>query len=223
MRTAVVIPALDEEGSLPDVLDAIPDHCQVVVADNGSTDCTTEVARARGARVVLEPHKGYGSAVLAGLNALQDDPPDIVVILDADGADPAQAIDTLTGPIIADRADLVLSDRTRTAAPGALTRTQRIGNQFAVHLMGRRTGHAYRDMGPFRAIRWSALQRLAMCDPTWGWNVEMQIKAVHHGLRVVEIPLPYKARTHGRSKISGTLLGVARAGSRILWAVHRYS
>jgi hypothetical protein len=118
---------------------------------------------------------------------------------------------------------MVLSDRTVIAAPGALTTTQRFGNQFAVFLMGRVTGHTFRDMGPFRAIRWSALQRLHMCDPTWGWNVEMQIKAVHHGLRILEIPLPYRARIRGRSKISGTLLGVARAGSRILWAVHRYS
>lgn len=219
---AVIIPALDESENLPLVIPAIPSGVRVVLVDNGSTDPTPDVARALGAEVVHQPTRGYGSAVLAGMAHLQHAPPDIVAILDADGADDPGNLDRLTDPIARDEADFVLSDRTRTADAGALNPVQRFGNAFATALMARASGHQYADMGPFRAIRWSSLCALGMEDPTWGWNVEMQLKAVHHGLRIREIPLPYRPRAHGHSKISGTLSGVARAGSRILWAVHRY-
>ncbi|MBW2255481.1 MAG: glycosyltransferase, partial [Deltaproteobacteria bacterium] len=149
--------------------------------------------------------------------------PDILVILDADHADRPDLLDRLVNPIVEDRADLVLSDRSRTAEPGALTSTQRHGNWLATRLIRLVSGHRYRDMGPFRAIRWTSLQDLEMEDPTWGWNVEMQIKAVRHELRILEIPMPYRPRAAGRSKISGTLGGTVRAGSRILWAVGRYA
>ena len=223
MRIAVVIPALNEAESLPAVLGDIPDHVErVVVVDNGSTDGTAQVARRCGADVVEEPRRGYGTAVLAGMAHLRSDPPDVLVILDADHADPPEAIPTLVGPILRGEADLVQSDRTRTAEPGALTFVQRFGNDLATTLIGVVSGHRYRDMGPFRAIRWSSLQALQMEDPTWGWNVEMQLKAIEHGLRVVELPLPYRRREKGESKISGNLRGAARAGIRILYAVYRY-
>ncbi len=222
MRVAVLIPALDEAESLPAVLADLPSVHRVVVVDNGSTDATSAVARAGGAEVVWAPRRGYGTAVQAGMNHLRSDPPDILVILDADHADPPQRLSDLTSPIEAGQADLVQTDRTRTAEPGALTSTQRFGNWLATRLIAARTGHHYRDMGPFRAIRWTALESLHMEDPTWGWNVEMQMKAVHRGLSIVEIELPYRSRTRGRSKISGSLSGAARAGVRILIAVHRY-
>jgi glycosyltransferase involved in cell wall biosynthesis len=195
----------------------------VIVVDNGSTDDTAEVARAAGAEVVSEPRRGYGTAVLAGITALEADPPRVVVILDADHSDRPELLGRLTAPILAGDADMVLSDRSRTAAPGALTRVQRFGNRFATALMWVASGHRYRDMGPFRAIGWDALQSLRMEDPTWGWNVEMQLKAVHAGLRIREIPVPYGARRAGESKISGDLRGATRAGGRILWAVGRYA
>lgn len=221
-QVAVVIPALNEEISLPGVLASLPDGPRVVVVDNGSTDRTAEVARQGGAEVVSEPRRGYGSAVLAGMARLADDPPQALVIIDADHADRPELLAHLVGPILADEADLVLSDRSRTAAPGALSRPQIFGNAFATRLMWGVAGHRFADMGPFRAIRWSSLMALQMRDPTWGWNVEMQLKAVQHGLRIIERAVPYGARRGGRSKISGDLRGVVKAGTRIVWAVGRY-
>lgn len=221
--TAVIIPALNEEEALPGVVQSLPEGVRVVVVDNGSTDGTARVAREAGATVVSEPERGYGRAVLAGIAHLQADPPQVLVILDADHSDRPELLPRLVRPILDDEADLVLSDRSRTAAPGALTRPQRFGNRFATLLMWGVSGHRYADMGPFRAIRWTSLMRLHMEDPTWGWNVEMGLKAVHHGLRIREIPVPYGARRAGQSKISGDLRGAARAGVRILWAVGRYA
>lgn len=222
MSVAVIIPALNEAGSLPGVVAELPDDVRVLVVDNGSTDGTADVARALGVEVRVEPRRGYGTAVLAGMAELEASPPDILVILDADLADDPARIHDLCRPIAEGRADLVQTDRTLTAEPGALTPVQRFGNGLATHLIHRVVGHRYRDMGPFRAIRWTSLQALQMEDPTWGWNVEMQMKAVHHGLRVLEVPLPYRRRTIGESKISGSLVGATRAGFRILLAVYRY-
>ena len=222
-RVAVVIPALNEEDALPGVLAALPAVGRVVVVDTGSTDRTAEVAASLGAQVVNERKRGYGSAILAGMSALEEEPPDVLVILDADHADRPELLSRLAAPILAGDADLVLSDRSRTAAPGALTVPQRFGNRFATTLMWGVTGHRYADMGPFRAIRWTSLLALHMEDPTWGWNVEMQLKAVRRGLRIREIRVPYGARRAGQSKISGDLRGAARAGARIVWAVGRYA
>jgi glycosyltransferase involved in cell wall biosynthesis len=222
IRIAVVIPALDEAESLPGVLADLPLVYRRVVVDNGSIDDTAARAVACGAEVVFEPRRGYGSAVQAGLRALADDPPDIVVILDADHADRPELLERLVAPIRRGEADIVLSDRTRSAEPGALQPTQRFGNWLATRLMRVTTGHRYADMGPFRAVRWSSLQRLQLEDATWGWNVEMQMKAVHHHLRILEVPLPYRPRRAGKSTISGSLRGSARAGWRILRTVARY-
>ncbi len=223
MRVAVVIPALNEAPSLPAVLAELPEGVRVVVVDNGSIDDTAAVARALGAEVVSAPRRGYGTAVQAGLNHLRAAPPEVVVVLDADHADDPRLLPVLVQPIAQGRADLVSSDRSRTADPGSLTPTQRFGNALATRLIAARVGHRYADLGPFRAVRWDALERLGMVDPTWGWNVEMQVKAARAGLRVVEIPVPYRARPRGESKISGSVRGALRAGVRILWAVRYYA
>lgn len=221
MRVAVVIPCLNEEEALPVVLGELPAGLRVVVGDNGSTDRSVELARAAGAEVVIQPRRGYGGAVQAALGALAADPPDVVVVLDADHSSWIEDLDALLAPIRAGEADLVLGDRTVLAEPGALTAPQRLGNALATWLIRLRTGVHYRDMGPFRAIRWPALVSLGMEDPTWGWNVEMQMKAARQGLRVKEVAVRYRPRI-GQSKISGTVKGVARAGARIVWACWRY-
>jgi glycosyltransferase involved in cell wall biosynthesis len=221
-RLAIVIPALDEEASLPSVLAKLVGRARVVVVDNGSTDRTAAVARASGAEVVQEPRRGYGTAVLAGFRHIADSPPDYVIVLDADNADAAATLPHLVAPLVAGEADVVLSNRTRTAEHEALTVVQRLGNGLAVHLIALSTGFGYLDMGPFRALSWRSVERLGMTDPTWGWNVEMQMKAALMGFRVHEVALPYRARQHGDSKISGSVTGAIRAGYRILLAVNRY-
>lgn len=217
----VVIPALNEESSLPLVLADIPSVGAVIVVDNGSTDRTAAVARAAGVHVVSEPRRGYGSACLAGIRHAEALGTAVLVILDADHSDHAEELPLLTDPVLRGDADMVLGDRTELAEPESLFPQQRYGNALATRLIALVTGHRYRDMGPFRAIRMDALRSLEMSDPTWGWNVEMQIKAIERGLRVEEVPVHYRKRV-GFSKISGTLLGSARAGVKILYAVWRY-
>ena len=218
---AVVIPALNEEQSLPLVLRALPDVGSVVVVDNGSTDRTAELARQNGATVVSEPRRGYGNACLAGLQAILDDAPRVVVFLDADHSDHPEELPLLTRPILEGQADFVLGERVSLARPGALLPQQRAGNRLATRLIQQFTGVRYKDMGPFRAIRFDALLSMEMCDRTWGWNVEMQMKAAQRDLRIREVPVNYRPRI-GQSKISGTVSGTLRAGARILWATWRY-
>ncbi|MSQ01104.1 MAG: glycosyltransferase family 2 protein [Myxococcales bacterium] len=221
VRVAVLIPVLDEELALPGVLAHMPPGVRVVVCDNGSRDTSAAIARAAGAEVVTWSPRGYGGAVLAGIRHLASDPPDVIVVWDGDqSVDPAD-LPTLLAPIERGEADLVLGDRTRLAERGALPPQQRWGNQWASMLLRLSTGHASRDMGPFRAIRYDALVSLAMGDPTWGWNVEMHLKALGAGLRVVEVPVHCRVRV-GQSKISGTVRGTVRAGARITWAFWRY-
>lgn len=218
---SVVIPALNEEASLPLVLAEIPEVGAVIVVDNGSTDRTAEVARAAGVHVVHEPRRGYGSACLAGIAEAERLGTDVLVILDADHSDHADELPLLTDPVLRGEADMVIGDRTELAEPDSLFPQQRYGNALATRLIALTTGHRYRDMGPFRAIRMDALRRLQMEDPTWGWNVEMQMKAVDRGLRVREVAVHYRKRV-GYSKISGSVRGAARAGVKILWAVWKY-
>ena len=191
------------------------------MVDNGSTDATPRLAREGGALVLREDRRGYGQACLTGLAHLAQDPPDIVVFLDGDHSDFTEDLPALLAPIQSGRADLVIGDRTALARPGALLPQQRFGNALATTLIHWQTGTRFRDMGPFRAIRWSALEELEMSDPTWGWNVEMQLRSLGRGLRVCEVPVRYRPRV-GDSKISGSLRGSLRAGARILWAVWHY-
>jgi len=225
-RIDVVIPALNEEASLPLVLAALPRPPvrRVVVADNGSHDGTARVAAEGGAVVVPAPRRGYGSACLAGLDHLRrNDPPDVVVFVDADFSDHPEELPRLVAPILAGEADLVIGSRVLGARePGALLPQARAGNLVACLLIRLLYGHRYTDLGPFRAARWDALERLEMADPNFGWTAEMQVKALRHGLRVTEVPVSYRKRL-GVSKITGTVAGTVRAGYKILWMVLRYS
>jgi glycosyltransferase involved in cell wall biosynthesis len=219
----LVIPALDERPGIDPLFDALeplrPRVRRIVLADNGSTDGTGAAAAARGAEVVREPRRGYGAACLAALHRLADDPPDVVVFLDADLADDPAALGDLLAPIEAGRAELVIGSRVARAAPGALNVVQRVGNGLACTMMAVLGGRRYSDLGPFRAVTWPALQRLGMADRTWGWTVEMQMKAALAGVTSAEVDVPYRPRPHGRSKISGTISGVVRAGSKIIWTI----
>jgi len=225
-RIAVLIPALNEEVSLSQVLGDLPRAVveEIVLIDNGSADRTAEVARAGGATVLSEPRRGYGSACLAGIAYLKAKAPDVVVFLDADYSDYPDELPAVIRPIIRAGYDLVIGSRTKgEAEPGALLWQARFGNALATSLIRWLYGFPYSDLGPFRAIRFPALLTLGMTDRTYGWNVEMQIKAVRHGLRIAEVPVRYRKRAGGESKVSGTLKGTLLAGCKILWTVFRYA
>ncbi len=222
MPAAVVVPALDEERPLPAVLAAIPREPvrEIVVVDNGSTDRTAEVARAAGATVLREPRRGYGAACLRGLDHLRAHPPAIVAFLDADGSDDPAELPRLLEPIEQGRADLVIGSRVLGARePGSLTGVQRLGNALAVFLLRALYGARFTDLGPFRAIRWEALEGLGMRDRDYGWTVEMQARAARAGLRSIEVPVSCRRRAAGRSKVSGTVRGMVGAGIKILLTI----
>jgi glycosyltransferase involved in cell wall biosynthesis len=218
---ALIIPARNEELALPQVLARVPAMVsRVLVVDNGSTDATGAVARATGAEVVYESRPGYGAACLAGLAVLRENPPELVAFADADGSDGVENLPQLFSLITAGRCDLALARRI-PEGHGALSTQQRFGNWLATRLIRLGWGHRYEDLGPLRAIRWDALEKLSMQDRSFGWTVEMQIRALKARLRVLELPLPYRARIAGTSKISRTVSGVFRAGVRILWVIGR--
>ncbi len=229
MKASVIIPVFNERDSLPLVVGDIPRGLveEVVVVDNGSTDGTGLVAMNLGAdgisavRLVREPRRGYGSACLAGLAALEASPPDVVVFLDGDYSDHPEEMPRLL-EAIAGGADLVIGSRALgTREPGALLPQARLGNLLACFLIRLLFGHRYTDLGPFRAIRWEACRRLRMRDRDFGWTCEMQVKALGEGLRVAEVPVSYRRRV-GVSKITGTVSGTVRAGWKILWTIARY-
>lgn len=231
MRVAVILPALDEEEAVAATLaelaaagnaEGIPGPLEIIVVDNGSRDATAEVARRAGARVVAEPRRGYGSACLAGIAALAAEA-EAVVFFDADGSSDPAELPALLAPIARGEGDLVIGVRAPSGVEaGAMTPQQRFGNRLAVTLLRWLHGIPAADLGPFRAIRRQALERLGMRDAGFGWNIEMQIRAARAGLRVVEVPVRFRRRRAGRSKISGTLRGSLLAGMKILWTVLRY-
>lgn len=219
-RVGVVIPALNEEQAIGYVIGDIPSWVDdIVVADNGSHDCTVAAARAAGARVVVEHERGYGAACQAGIAALRGH--DIIVFLDGDYSDRPQEMAALVDPIASGRSDFVVGSRVRGERErGALTPQQRFGNWLACRLIGRLCGTTCSDLGPFRAIRSDALRSLDVKDRAFGWTVEMQLKAAETGLRYLEVPVSYRTRI-GASKISGTLRGSLLAGVTILSVIAR--
>ena len=218
---ALIIPARNEALTLPYVLQAIPKEVdRILVVDNGSTDDTPRVAKECGAEVVSEPRAGYGRACLAGLAAQEPDPPDIVAFADADGSDDLRRLFELLDPLVDRQAELALAMRI-PVEPEALSLQQRFGNWLATRLILLFWGHNYKDLGPMRAITWNGLKRLGMRDTNFGWTIEMQVKALKKGLRIKEIPIPYLRRKAGQSKVSGTLAGSLRAGTKILWIIGR--
>lgn len=222
MIVDVIIPALNEEDALPRVLGDIPRPPvrRVVVADNGSTDGTARVAREAGAEVVHEVERGYGAACLKAIAHLGDDPPDVVVFLDGDYSDHPDELPRLLEPI-ANGVDLVIGSRVERAR-GGLTTQQRVGNAIACGALRLLYRARYTDLGPFRAIRWEALEGLGMRDRNYGWTVEMQIKAARRGLKHAEVPVSYRERI-GTSKVSGTLRGTLGASRKILWLLARHA
>ncbi len=223
MRVAVIIPAHNEESSLPLVLDAIPAGLveEIVVVDNASTDRTADAARSGGASLVFEPRRGYGAACLRGVAHLGVKRPDVVVFLDADYSDHPEEMPRLLEPIARDGMDLVIGSRVLgRLEPGALLPQARLGNWLATRLMRLLFGGRFTDLGPFRAVRFEALLGLGMADRNFGWTAEMQVKALKRGLRVREVPVSYRRRV-GRSKITGTVSGTLKAGAKILWTSGR--
>jgi glycosyltransferase involved in cell wall biosynthesis len=221
-KISVIIPAYNEEASLPHVLNDLPKDRlhQVIVVDNRSTDRTSEVARENGATVVFENRQGYGQACLSGMAAL--DHPDIVVFLDGDYSDFPEEIDLLLEPILKDEADFIVGSRMiLKESRKALLPQARYGNQLAVFLIRLFFGHQFTDLGPFRAIRYESLRAIGMRDRNFGWTVEMQIKAVKKGLRIREVPVHYRARI-GVSKITGTVSGTLKAGTKIIYTIFKY-
>jgi glycosyltransferase involved in cell wall biosynthesis len=214
----VIIPSRNEAAALPKVLSAIlPQVAEVIVVDTASTDGTPAIAERLGARVVSEPRRGYGRACLAGIAALSP-AVDTVLFMDADASDRPEDLARLLAPMIEGGAELVIGARCLDVEPGALTPQQRFGNALACRLIRLIWGIGYTDLGPFRVIRRAALDRLQMRDETWGWTVEMQVRAARLGLRVREVPVGYRRRI-GQSKISGTLMGTIKAGWKILWVI----
>jgi glycosyltransferase involved in cell wall biosynthesis len=225
-RAAVVIPVFNERDSLPLVVAAIPDGVvdEIVVVDNGSTDGTADIARELRVgvpiRIVREERRGYGRACLAGVAALAESRPDVLVFLDGDYSDHPEEMPLLLSALDAG-ADLVIGSRTRGRRElGALLPQARFGNALACTLIRWVHGHRFTDLGPFRAVRREAYERLGMADTTFGWTCEMQVKALLRGLRIAEVPVSYRRRV-GVSKITGTLTGTLGAGWKILMTVFR--
>lgn len=220
---ALIIPALNEAETIGQALRQIPAglFSQVLVVDNGSHDSTAQIARSCGAQVVTEPRRGYGRACLAGLARLETGIT-AVAFMDGDLSDDPRDLERLVCTLSEGNWDLVIGSRVLgNAEPGSLTPIQRFGNWLTTRLIRWIWGATFTDLGPLRILSRNALRRLNLQDRDFGWNVEMQAKAASLGLRTTEIPVSYRRRRAGRSKISGTLQGSVRAGAKILWTVYR--
>ena len=229
LNLSIVIPAHNEAESLPLVIGDIrrsanvDDHVDIIVVDNGSTDATTRVAQAAGARVVAEPRRGYGYACRAGVHAARASSAEAIVFLDGDYSfDPAE-MPRLIEPLRAHHADLVLGSRFLSGKQSAMLPHQRFGNWLTAWLMRSLYGLRVTDLGPYRAIRAELLAQLDMREMTYGWPTEMMVKAAKRGARIVEAPVSYRPRRAGKSKVSGTLRGSLLAGWFILWTTLKHA
>ena len=225
MKISVVIPAFNEEKSIPYVLNDIPNFVNlIIVCDNSSTDKTSEIAKNMGAKVVFEEKKGYGNACLKAISYLRNlkDKPEIVVFIDGDYSDDPKQMKKIVDPIFYEGYDLVLGARTKSLRDkNSMTAHQIFGNWLACFLMRIFFDSRFKDLGPFRAITWDKLMQLDMRDKSFGWTIEMQIKALIKNYKYKEIGVKYKKRI-GKSKISGTLVGSILAGKKILYLIFKY-
>ena len=223
-KTVVIIPALNEGENIRQlVLDTRTSaDIEVIVVDNGSTDSTAEEASAAGARVVHEPHRGYGYACAAGVAASQD--ADILVFMDGDHSFSPSDLPALLNPIFEDQADMALGSRELgIIEPGAMFPQQRFGNWLVSRLTNLLYGIHITDLGPYRAIRKALLAQLDMQEMAFGWPTEMIVKSARRGARIVEVPVRYSNRRFGESKVSGTIRGTILAGWHILNVTFRYA
>jgi glycosyltransferase involved in cell wall biosynthesis len=225
-RICIIIPAFNEENGIGEVLREIPKGLahEIIVVNNASTDNTEKIAKAEGATVLREPTPGYGRACLAGIEYLRKLSvlPDIVVFLDADHSDYPEELPLLIAPIEKNTVDLVIGSRALgVLEKGSMTPQQVFGNWLATRLLRLLYGVRFTDLGPFRAIRFETLLALDMRDKTYGWTVEMQLKAAKMNFRCIEVPVRYRKRI-GFSKISGTLKGTVMAGIKIITTIFKY-
>jgi len=219
-KIAVIIPAFNEEKSLPAVISFIPGFVdEIIVCDNGSLDKTAEVAVDAGAVILFESEKGYGAACLKAINYIKTKNFDIVVFIDGDYSDYPEEMGIVVNPIIQDDYDFVVGSRIiGSREKGALLPQAILGNWLASFFIKIFWGYRYTDLGPFRAIKYTSLLKLDMCDRNFGWTVEMQIKAAKHKLKTIEIPVSYRKRI-GKSKVTGTINGSVKASIKILYVI----
>lgn len=222
----VIIPAFNEENGVGQVISEIPKGLihEIVVVNNASTDNTEQIARQAGATVLREPTPGYGRACLKGIDYLKNSnpKPDIVVFLDADHSDYPEEITELIRPILSDSVDLVIGSRALgKKEKGSMTLQQIFGNWLATRLLKLFYNVKFTDLGPFRAVKFVSLMKLEMQDKTYGWTVEMQLKAAKKKMKCVEVPVRYRKRI-GFSKISGTIKGTVMAGYKIISTIFKY-
>jgi len=223
---ALVIPALNEEEALRHLLSELSSHLAqwIIVVDNGSTDATASVAQAAGAIVVSEPVRGYGRACWHGFQTARELGAETIVFMDGDGSDNPIDLPTILAPILEGHADLVIGSRVGAhAEAGAIPPQARLGNWLISRLLNHMYGVYLHDIGSFRAIRRDILEALQMHEMTFGWPVEMLVKAARAHYRIVEISLHYRRRSHGHSKVAGTIMGSVKAAYVMLRTMLRYA
>lgn len=225
-KIVVIIPAFNEENAVGKVINAIPKQVveEIVVVNNASTDDTRIAAEREGATVLDQPVKGYGNACLKGIEYVNEKStkPSIIVFLDADYSDYPEQLPELVKPILEDEMDMVIGSRALGKREGgSMTFPQVFGNWLATRLIKLFYGYKFTDLGPFRAIRWDSLMQIEMQDKTFGWTVEMQVKAAKLKLNCTEVPMAYRNRI-GKSKVSGTVYGTVMAGYKILYTIFKY-
>ncbi len=236
MITDLIIPAFNEEQTIGKLIEQItaqqkqtPENKlfrNIWVVDNNSTDRTKQIAKQAGAKVVCQSIRGYGAACLKGIDHVrienQNNPAlaaQAVAFLDADLSDDWAYLEKLIQKLVTEKCDMIIGSRVKNAQARSLSTIQKFGNALSCHLIKLCTGKRFSDLGPMRIVRWEALEKMKMKDQTWGWTVEMQYKAAALGLKCSEVDVPYRMRGGGKSKISGTLLGSAKAGYKILTTI----
>ncbi|MGE4233096.1 MAG: glycosyltransferase family 2 protein [Bacteriovoracia bacterium] len=225
LKTVVIIPALNEEDSIAKVIEHIPAEYRthIIVADNGSSDETVQIARGCGAVIAHASQRGYGSACLAGIKEAKKTSPDLYIFLDGDFSDYPEDMTAMVAHLLTNDLDLVIGSRSLgLAEEGSMLPQAVFGNWLSTTLMAWRYGYRFTDLGPFRVIRAKSLEQIQMRDPNFGWTMEMQVKALKYGLKVGEVPVRYRKRI-GKSKITGTVKGTILAGVKILWTLAKYS